>query len=129
MDRRIAVEFREWSQAREVEDLRSMDSGVYPLPDDPWTLGKCGFKAIQYMACGIPLVASPVGVLRQMVGHGETGFHAARADDWVRGITRLLEAPSRRAEMGRRGRERAEQSYSVDSVLPRLISLLQAANR
>lgn len=122
----VEVEFRPWSGDRELSDLADMDVGVYPLPEDRWTLGKCGFKAIQYMACGIPLVASPVGVLRDIVLDGETGFLALGPERWRHTLSDLLEALPRSRAMGAAGRRHVEATYSVTAVLPRLLSLFRA---
>ncbi len=125
--RGLEMEFHPWSEEGEMEDLRSMDVGIYPLPDDPWTLGKCGFKAIQYMACGIPVVGSPVGVMKEIVLEGKTGLHVRRPGEWERALETLLADRGLRRRMGEAGRARAEGSYSIRAVLPELGRWLLAA--
>ena len=79
-----------WSLAREVELFNTCDVGVYPLADDEWSKGKCGFKAIEFMACGVPVVAAAVGVNREIIQDGVNGFLASTDDEWVEKLGRLL---------------------------------------
>jgi len=120
----LPVTFQRWSEEEELRALHSMDVGLYPVPEDAWTVGKCGFKAIQYMACGIPVLASPVGVLQDIVKERETGFHARSGEDWVTRLRDLVESPPLRRRMGEAGRARAVADYSVASVLPTLVARL-----
>lgn len=116
----------EWSEAREVEDVRAMDIGVMPLPDDIWALGKCGYKLIQYMACALPVVASPVGVNSEIVSPGENGFLATGEAEWRDSLVRLIGDPALRHSFGAAGRRRVEQHCSLDVHAPRLIGLLRS---
>jgi hypothetical protein len=117
---------RPWSQTNEVELLRGLDIGIMPLPDEPWTRGKCGYKLIQYMACGLPVVASPVGVNTDIVRHGESGFLAATEQQWEAALTRLILDPDLRRRMGSMGRQRVESEYSLQVQAPRLEQLLRS---
>lgn len=121
----LNLKFLPWSEETEREALAAMHVGVYPLPEDPWTLGKCGFKAIQCMACGIPVVASPVGALKEVVVDGETGFHAATGGDWISCLGEVLSDLGTREELGAAGRIRAVSRYSVHAVLPTLADCLR----
>ena len=103
-----------------------MDIGIMPVPDEIWALGKSGYKLIQYMACGLPVVASPIGVNRQIVRHGETGFQAATPEEWSISLRRLLDEPDLRARMGSAGRRLAEVEYSLKVHAPRLIELFKS---
>ena len=114
-----------WTEAGEVEAMQSFDVGVMPLPDDPWTRGKCGYKLIQYMGCGLPVIASPVGVNTTIVEPGENGFLAATPGEWTDALRRLAADPSLRAAMGARGREKVARSYSVDAVTPVWVRLFE----
>ncbi len=115
------------SRAEEVADLAGIDIGIMPLPDDPFAAGKCAFKAIQYMASGIPVVASPVGANAEVVVDGECGFLARTPEQWRQRLSQLLADPDLRERMGRAGRRRAVEHYSLRAAVPRLVELLEAA--
>lgn len=102
-----------WSEATEATDLASADFGVSVLPDDEWSRGKCGLKALQYMAAGLPVVANPVGVHCEMVHDGQTGFLASTPDEWATAIGRLASDAALRRRMGRAARCLVEEHYSV----------------
>jgi glycosyltransferase involved in cell wall biosynthesis len=121
----LPVDQRQWSLDREVEDFQSLDIGLYPLVEDSWSVGKSGFKAIQYMACGVPVVASPVGVTRDMVRDGKNGYLATSEDAWVERLTALIDAPSLRESLGRQGRADVEQNWSLAVQAPRFVSLIE----
>ncbi|MCU0355503.1 MAG: glycosyltransferase family 4 protein [Cytophagales bacterium] len=109
------VQYLPWQKATEADDLLRINVGVMPLTDDPWSRGKCGFKALQYMALGIPAVASPVGVNTEIIEPGVNGFLCATPDEWLACLTRLLQDPTLRAEMGRQARRTVEERYSVQA--------------
>lgn len=119
----IPIEQRSWSEASEVGDLQSLDVGIMPLVDAPFERGKCGYKLIQYMACGLPVVASPVGVNREIVEHGVNGFLASTEAEWLDALTRLRASPDLRRSMGAAGRARVEQHYCLQVTAPRLYAL------
>ncbi|HEX8521462.1 MAG TPA: glycosyltransferase family 4 protein [Tepidisphaeraceae bacterium] len=102
-----------WSQEREAELLLRGDIGIAPTPLNHWTLGKCGFKIIQYMAAGLPVIASPVGANAQIVQHQKTGFHAETPADWTSHILTLARNPQLRQQMGQSSRQRVETNYSI----------------
>ena len=93
----------------------TIDLGLAPLDDGPVARCKCGLKALQYMATGVPVVASPVGALREIVVPGETGLHATSTDEWERSIASLLEDPAFRRRLGRAGRAVVETRWSYDA--------------
>lgn len=121
----VPTEIVAWSEATETAQLHGFDIGIMPLPDDPWARGKCGFKLIQYMACGLPVVASPVGVNHQIVEHDSNGFLAGTEEEWVHALTRLLADASLRERMGDAGRLKVERRYCLQKTGPELASLLQ----
>ncbi len=123
----VPVDVVPWSEATEVEEIRRFDVGVMPLPDTPWERGKCGFKLIQYMACGLPVVASPVGVNSEIVAEGGNGFFAADHDTWVRALASLRDDEHLRRRLGMAGREKVERQYSLQVTGPRLAELLAEA--
>lgn len=131
----LVVEQPSWSLNGEVELFNTCDIGVYPLTDDDWARGKCGFKAIEFMACGVPVVASAVGVNREIIEDGVNGFLASTVSEWVDKLGRLLSDPNLRATMGAAGRRTIEERYSLLVHAPTLASTLRdvaarpAANR
>lgn len=114
-----------WSEADEVELIQQFDIGIMPLPDEAFARGKCGYKLIQYMACGKPVVATPVGANAEIVRNGIDGFWATLKTDWVTVLTRLIDDPVLRARMGEAGRERVVNEYSLDVAAPQLEHLLR----
>jgi glycosyltransferase involved in cell wall biosynthesis len=121
------LRFLPWSESEEVEMIRAMDIGIMPLPDTPWMRGKCGYKIIQYMACGLPVVASPVGVNTEIVQHGVNGFLAETPDEWRHALETLIRAPDLRRAMGAAGRTKVERNYSLHVHGPRVADLLTRA--
>lgn len=114
-----------WRAETEVEDLRSFDVGLMPLPDDEWSRGKCGMKALQYMALGIVPVVSPVGINATLVRDGENGFHARSPEDWVDRIARILRERELRDRLGAAARRTVESQYSARVQAPRLARILR----
>lgn len=125
----VDIECAPWTEESEVQAISECDIGIMPLSDSPWERGKCGYKLIQYMACGLPVVASPIGVNTQIVGDGVNGFLAASADSWVVKLEQLLLDADLRQTMGHAGRQRVEAEFCVQKVGPQLASLLLKAGR
>lgn len=115
-----------WTAANEVADLQQLDIGLMPLPDEPWSEGKCGFKAIQYMSVGIPAIVSPVGVNKEIIQHGVNGFHASHQEAWEEVISILIESPGIREQTGNAGLETVRTRYNLKVHLPVLISHMKA---
>ena len=116
-----------WSEQTEVDSIAAFDVGIMPLLDGPFERGKCGYKLIQYMACGLPVVASPVGVNRQLVDHGVNGFLAETPEQWEHALRTLLIDPNLRRHMGKAGREKVELKYSLQVTAPMLSGMLVEA--
>lgn len=125
----VPVTFRRWSLDRELEDFGGFAVGLMPLADDEWTRSKCAFKALQYMALGIPTVLSPVGANAEAVEHGRDGLHASDPREWFTSIDGLLRHPERAAALGRSGRARVEERYSASRIGPVLARILDALDR
>lgn len=125
----VPVEFVEWSEATEVDSICGFDVGIMPLEDGPWERGKCGFKLIQYMASWLPVVASPVGVNRELVKEGVNGFTAVSHSEWVHSLTTLRDQPKQAMEMGEAGRRDVEQRYHIGATVPHLAAVLRAASK
>ncbi len=119
----VEVEHRPWRSESETADLADFDIGLMPLPDAEWERGKCGLKALQYMALGVPAVVSPVGVNASIVRHGENGLVAKTEAEWERALELLLTDPGARARLGGAGRLTVEESYSARSQAPRVAEL------
>jgi glycosyltransferase involved in cell wall biosynthesis len=125
-DRFSGLDLVEWSEAREIAEVQAIDIGVMPLLDRPFEHGKSGYKLIQYMACGLPVVASPVGVNSEIVRPGENGLLASSEEEWREALTRLIGDPPLRERLGKAGRDLAERSYSLASQAPRLVELFRS---
>ena len=97
-----------------------------PLPADRWSRGKCGLKALQYMALGVPTVCSPVGVNSEIIQDGETGLLASTDDEWVEKLSGLLRSADERARLGRAGRETVEARYSATAQVPRVLEIFES---
>ena len=105
--------------------MADADIGINWLPDDSWSRGKCGLKVLQYMAAGLPVVANPVGMNREMVVHGRTGFLASTPEEWADAIERLASNPKLRQAMGQRGRHLVEERFGVERWAPRFARLVE----
>jgi glycosyltransferase involved in cell wall biosynthesis len=122
----IRVDNRKWTLATEVDDLCSFDIGIMPLPDDEWTRGKSGCKAVQYLAVGVPAICSPVGVANEIICDDLNGYLAKTASEWFSKLSILIEDPALRTKMGNHGRELVLEKYSIQAVAPHLIATLKS---
>jgi glycosyltransferase involved in cell wall biosynthesis len=123
----LPIDVWDWSEATEVESIRSFDIGIMPLPDEPWERGKCGYKLIQYMACCKPVVASPMGVNCEIVEHGVNGFLVSTQEEWIESFRLLKADPKLRRRMGEAGYQKVVKKYSLQVTAPRLAELLEFA--
>lgn len=121
----VDTEAMQWRSETEVTDLERIDIGIMPLPDDRWSKGKCGLKALQYMALGIPTVCSPVEVNSVIIQDGENGFLADSKDEWINKLKQLIDSYELRQKIGSKGRETVERSYSARSQAPRVYKLFK----
>lgn len=118
-----------WRSATEIDDLREIDIGVMPLPDEDWSRGKCGLKALQYMALGIPTVCSPVGVNSTIIRDGVNGYLADTPAEWIEVLKALLHSAKTRREIGLAGRKTVEDEYSARVVAPKVAEIFRSAAR
>lgn len=119
----VTVVELDWNEITEIELINSFDVGVMSLPDDDWARGKCAFKLIQYMACAVPVIASPVGANVDVV-NCECGLLASKPQDWLDALRLLRDQPATRARMGEAGRARVVQRYSLHQYLPVLAGVI-----
>lgn len=126
-DRFAGLELVDWSEQGEIAAVQAMDIGIMPTADELWAKGKCGYKLIQYMACGLPVVSSPVGVGAELVLRGPAGLLASTPDQWRTALETLIADPDLRAAMGKAGRARAESDFSLAVHAPRFAGLLREA--
>jgi len=115
--------FIPWRQDNEIEQLNRFDIGIMPLDDTGWEKGKCGFKALQYMALEIPAITSSVGVNNVIIEHGVNGFLCQNLDDWYKYLDLLIRSENLRKTIGANGRRKVLESYSVEANKSRFLSL------
>ncbi len=110
------VEYRPWSPAAEASLTADMDIGLMPLDDTPWSLGKCSYKMLLYMACGVPVVASDIGMNRDILAMRQVGLGARSPQDWTDALEALMDDDTLRQRMGRQGRELVVERFSLAVV-------------
>ena len=109
----VDVEAYAWSKDRELETISRFDIGLYPLPDEEWVYGKSSLKAIQYMAMGIPTVATALGTNFRVIEDGVSGILVRTEDEWIEKIILLMNDPQLRERVGRNGRRQVEDKFSI----------------
>jgi glycosyltransferase involved in cell wall biosynthesis len=120
-----SIQFKRWSKKTEIADLAEFDIGIMPLQNNEWSKGKCGFKALQYMALEIPTIASPVGVNETIIQHGKNGLLASSQTEWVQCLSRLIKDADLRSKLGKAGRMQVEGHYSVASNRSNFLELFE----
>jgi glycosyltransferase involved in cell wall biosynthesis len=120
----IRTRFIPWSLETESDAVLGFDVGLMPLQDDPFSRAKCAFKAIFCMSRGVPVVASPVGANADLIRSGQNGYLASSADEWLRGLTSLVEETTLRRELGAAARSTIEHDFSAEKIAPRLERVL-----
>ncbi len=119
------VIFINWTEKNETALLSKFDIGIMPLENTPWELGKCSYKLIQYMGCGIPVVASAVGMNNEVVDDGENGFLVENNQQWIEKLGFLIASESKRKNFGSKGRLKVEKSFSSKETVQTLVSILK----
>jgi glycosyltransferase involved in cell wall biosynthesis len=122
----VPLEIHEWSAETEGPLLGGVHIGIMPLADGPWERGKCGYKLIQYMACGKPVIASPVGVNDEIVTP-EVGLLASSDAQWLAALRQLSTDAALRNRLGFAGRALVERKYSLQVRGPQLAAWLARA--
>ena len=120
------IEFRPWNKKSEIDDLAEFDIGLMPLLPDKWSEGKCGFKALQYLAMEIPALVSPVGVNKRIIEHGYNGYHCDQPEDWRKHLIQLIKDGNLRKRLGAAGRKGVVEKYSVSSNSQNFLNLFRA---
>lgn len=123
----LDVVVRPWSEATEADMISDMDIGIMPLHDGPWERGKCGYKIIQYMACGVTVIASPVGVNESIIEKYKVGFLAKTNQEWTAALLKLLESSCLRSRNGTAGRKAVEENYSLESQVLNMRNVLNSS--
>jgi glycosyltransferase involved in cell wall biosynthesis len=119
------VEFLSWQLETERMELSQIGVGLAPLPDTPWERGKCGVKILQYMACGIPAVASPVGANKDIITHGVNGFLASTTEEWTTALRTLVADSNLRRKFGAAGRETVAKRFTIQRAAETVSSVLR----
>ena len=127
----VEVENRKWALDREIEDFQTLDIGLYPLTlsdsaNMDWLTGKSGFKAIQYMAVGVPFVMSPVGVCSELGEPEKTHFNATSHEDWYNSLDKLFSDPELRKQMGSAGRRYSQANFEIGKLADILTNTLRS---
>lgn len=110
----VPMEFIEWSEEKEGEEISKCHIGISPMPDNLWTKGKGGYKIIQYFASGLPAIGSPVGANLEIIEHGKNGFLAKNEEEWLENLIFLIDNKEKRKFFGKNGREKVERFFNLD---------------
>ena len=112
----VDLEVIQWTKEKEVADLQGIDIGLYPLPQNKWVLGKSGLKALQYMAFGLPTVATNVGTTPKIIQHMDNGILVEKENEWIEALEILIQKPELRKKLGNNARQTVLLSYSTDVI-------------
>jgi glycosyltransferase involved in cell wall biosynthesis len=119
------VEYIQWKPEIEVKALQGAAIGIMPLKDSPWAKGKCSYKMLTYMACGLPVVVSPVGMNAEILDQAEVGYPATNLADWIDQILLLLQDSEKAALLGRNGRRLVESKYDLKKIAASLATIIK----
>lgn len=122
----LSIIKQDWDLEREIDQLYSFDVGIMPLPDTPWERGKGGYKLLNYMSVGLPVVTSPVGINKELIQDGVNGFFATNQDEWIEKLHLLIEDFELRKELGMQGWKIVQQ-YTIEAQFPTLKTILETA--
>ena len=123
----VSVESIPWKEEYEIDVITQFDIGVYPLPREEWVLGKSGLKALQYMALGVPTIATGFGTIYRIIEDGENGFLVSTEEEWKERIIELIKDENLRRRLGEAGVKTVEQYYSINANKGRYLSVLNGS--
>jgi glycosyltransferase involved in cell wall biosynthesis len=115
----------EWNENTEAITILNFDIGIMPLEDTPWAKGKCAYKLIQYMACGIPVLATPVGMNKKIIKNGVNGFLAKTEEEWISALNTLYKNPELQKKMGKNGRQMIDEFYNLEYQSNKYIEIIK----
>lgn len=121
----LNIEAKDWSSETEIKDIQDIDIGLYPLPKNEWIMGKGGLKALQYMGMGIPAVCTRIGAVLTFIQDDMNGCLADSEEEWIEKISKLIENPELRKNIGLAGRKVVEERYSVKKNAPKYAEILK----
>lgn len=125
----LDIEAMEWREEIEISTLQRFDIGLYPLPNEEWVLGKSGLKALQYMALGLPVIATAIGANYRVISDKETGFLVQTKEEWLNALKILMESAVERKSFGERGRLKVEENYSIRAIAPVYLNILNTVTQ
>jgi len=120
------VRYIDWKESTEVENILNFDIGIMPLKDSNWERGKCSYKLIQYMACKLPIIASPVGMNLEVIENNVNGFLAKTDEEWVESFKTYLESPDLRKEHGENGYKLVKKKYCIQRTYKKMIEIINS---
>jgi len=123
------LEVIQWSAESEVKDMQKIDIGIYPLSDNPWVFGKSGLKAIQYMAFGLPTVATNIGTTPKIIKHMKNGLLVNNDKEWINALEELIKNPKLRKSLGHEARKTVVDKYSINSIKMKYFSIINGMYR
>ncbi len=121
----VPIQNVRWEAPTADEALAEFDIGLMPLTDDPWSRGKCAFKVLQYMAAGIPTVASPVGMNTELIREGVTGCLAGESTEWINALTALIDNVALRTRFGKNGYRLVKEGFALDVCWQKMKGVLE----
>ena len=122
----VDTEIIKWTKENEVTDLQGIDIGLYPLPQNDWVLGKSGLKALQYMAFGLPTVATNVGTTPRIIQRMDNGVLVKEDDEWIKALEMLINNPNIRKRLGEKARKTVVENYSTDVIGSKYLTILNS---
>lgn len=122
---RFPIEWKPWQLENEASAIAHLDYGIAPMKDTPWARGKCGLKVLQYWSAGVPVVASPVGVYKEMIQDGENGLLASTPAEWADKLLSLMKNPGLRRKLVENGRKTVLEKFSLRALTPKFLALFE----